>query len=513
MSKRRLTISAVLIVKDEEEVLAECLDSVRWADEIVVYDTGSTDATREIARRYTDKVIDGYWDDDFSAARNRALEHATGDWVLSIDADEVFESQGSTLRKRLARAQVSTYGVRIVNTGYSSVDATVEFTAKRVFRREGHHWVGQLHEQIAAVDGQTAAGGVLTGIRLRHSGYADAERLSGEKSVRNISLAREQLEAARTAGDQRDVGIALVHLARSLLMDPQAHDEVFDAAEQAWERHDLFGDQIAQQLCLSLYAINLERGDTEQALLWVERWRTVQPDNPQVDIAEAQVHERSGNFEAGLAALARVPTVALDGSYGEIRRSAAINVEVSLLARSGQPEKAEAVVREALRTGDGDPWPLVVATRLGEDVLRGLLGELSDEQWRRWALLCVKDGSRNALRVLELMDEYRPGDLTVLASAARIAPAYGLEIAAEWDARLRRHGLGEMSALVRFAADKRIPPQDRALAAALAFSAYHDERALPHLEEALDRVPTQRRSELAAALEVVAPGLVTFTSD
>ena len=514
MSKKRLTISVVLIVKDEEAVLADSLDSVLWADEIVVYDTGSTDTTREIARRYTDKVIDGYWDDDFAAARNRALEHATGDWVLSIDADEVFESQGSTLRKHLARATEDTYGIRIINTGASSVEETFEFTAKRVFRREGHHWVGHLHEQIATTDGQITAGGVFTGIRLRHSGYADAERMSGEKADRNTALARDQLATAQEAGDDFEMAVARVHLSRSLVMSND-FDESVQVAEEAWAAADLLSDQLIHALAFTQYKAFLLRPDvdTDAALRWVERWRTAQPNSAAVDVAAAEVHQRAGDIEAGLAALDRIPTVSRDGSGGELRRSSVVNLEMTLLAAAGRADEALEVAQRAVRSRDGDPWPVVILEALGEDALRSLLPDLSDEQWRRWALLAVNDGGRGALRVLELMDEYRPGNGAVLASAARVASLHGLEAAADWDARLRRHGLGEMSVLVAFAADQRAAPADRALAAALAVSAYSDERALPYLEEALDRVPTQGRRELAEALDIVAPGLVTFTSD
>ncbi len=82
------TLAAVLIVKDEQDNLAACLDSLRWADEIVVYDTGSRDATREIARRYTERVIsDPDWR-GFGIARQRAQRQTRADWILMVDADE-----------------------------------------------------------------------------------------------------------------------------------------------------------------------------------------------------------------------------------------------------------------------------------------------------------------------------------------------------------------------------------------------------------------------------------------
>ena len=86
------TLSVVMIVKDETRCLAECLDSIRdIADEIVIGDTGSLDDTVAVAHRYAAKVHTVPWRDDFAAARNEVLQHATGDWLLHLDADEVLD--------------------------------------------------------------------------------------------------------------------------------------------------------------------------------------------------------------------------------------------------------------------------------------------------------------------------------------------------------------------------------------------------------------------------------------
>jgi len=82
-----MTISAVVICGNEEANIGDCLESVKWCDEIVVVDSMSADRTPEIARRYTKKVIQRPWP-GYVAQKNFALEQATGDWVLSLDADE-----------------------------------------------------------------------------------------------------------------------------------------------------------------------------------------------------------------------------------------------------------------------------------------------------------------------------------------------------------------------------------------------------------------------------------------
>lgn len=89
-----ITISACMIVKNEEKILARCLDSLKgiW-DELIIVDTGSTDKTKEIAAQYTDKIYDFKWIDDFSAARNFAMEKATCDYIYTPDADEILDEE------------------------------------------------------------------------------------------------------------------------------------------------------------------------------------------------------------------------------------------------------------------------------------------------------------------------------------------------------------------------------------------------------------------------------------
>ena len=89
-----ITISLCMIVKNEERILKRCLDSVRdLVDEIIIVDTGSTDATKWIAAGYTDKIYDFTLNDDFSAARNFAFSKATKEYIYSADADEVLSEE------------------------------------------------------------------------------------------------------------------------------------------------------------------------------------------------------------------------------------------------------------------------------------------------------------------------------------------------------------------------------------------------------------------------------------
>ena len=96
-------LSVIIITKNEFDQIRQCLESIRWADEIVVLDSGSTDGTVNICREFTDKVFETDWP-GFGPQKNRALDKATGDWVFSIDADERVSPE---LRQEIEQAMTS----------------------------------------------------------------------------------------------------------------------------------------------------------------------------------------------------------------------------------------------------------------------------------------------------------------------------------------------------------------------------------------------------------------------
>ncbi|QDU00981.1 SPBc2 prophage-derived glycosyltransferase SunS [Gimesia chilikensis] len=95
-----MSLSVIVIVKNEESTIRECLASVAWADEIIVLDSGSTDQTVAICKEYTEHVYETDWP-GFGPQKNRALEYASNEWVLSIDADERISYDLQTEIKRV----------------------------------------------------------------------------------------------------------------------------------------------------------------------------------------------------------------------------------------------------------------------------------------------------------------------------------------------------------------------------------------------------------------------------
>lgn len=142
-----MKLSAVLIVKNEEELVSNALESVKEFDEIVVVDTGSTDRTVEIAKQYTDKVFFFPWVDDFSAARNYAIEKATGDWIYSIDADQKLLSPISLVKEEVERAEQGGHKTVLVKTLTAGPHA---HWREVLFKKDSEvFWKGAYHECIS----------------------------------------------------------------------------------------------------------------------------------------------------------------------------------------------------------------------------------------------------------------------------------------------------------------------------------------------------------------------------
>jgi len=189
--------SATLIVKNEEGVLARCLDSLRdVVDEIVVVDTGSTDGTRRIAETFTSNVYSYPWNDDFAAARNFALGQASGEYVFSVDADEYLvdpvkaREQLDAFVKRHDPATVGTVDV-VSPAGAASTATQSVFAAQRFFRRDRFRFEGAIHEQLVPLSGQKSA--APTGLRLMHTGYAQDPTDPDHKSHRNKRILMAEL--------------------------------------------------------------------------------------------------------------------------------------------------------------------------------------------------------------------------------------------------------------------------------------------------------------------------------
>ena len=204
------TISLCMIVRDEEEMLPATLSAVApFVDQMVVVDTGSTDRTREIAREAGAEVHEFEWTGSFSDARNESLRHATGDWILWLDADEQLVAEdGPQLRELARRTWVEGYHVLETHFLGSGNDGTATHTPMRMFRRRPEYeWRGTIHEQVAWALPTWLPGRVQhTNVRVDHFGYMADVVADRDKRRRNLELLLAQHEREPSAFTSFNIG-------------------------------------------------------------------------------------------------------------------------------------------------------------------------------------------------------------------------------------------------------------------------------------------------------------------
>lgn len=192
-----LRLSLCMIVRDEEQILSQCLAAVAGAvDEIVVVDTGSTDATIEIARSFGARIIEREWTGSFADARNVSFDAATGDWLMYLDADEVLVREDHELLRSLTGRtwREAFYFAQTSYTGDREDGGAVAHDVLRMFRnRDRYRFEGRLHEQVAhRLPGYLPERIETAGVRVEHYGYLGVVREERCKSARNIELLRLQ---------------------------------------------------------------------------------------------------------------------------------------------------------------------------------------------------------------------------------------------------------------------------------------------------------------------------------
>lgn len=232
-------LSLCLIVKNEEDNLTRCVNSVRGlVDEVIVVDTGSTDATQRIASQHGAKVVPfDFTSVDFAAARNRAIESAKGRWVLMLDADETLHPAHAPMVETLmAKEENAAYYLERHNHWSDSEKPTVDYVVRLFPNRPDYRYRGRVHETINA--SIVAGGGRLhmTDIRLDHNFSQDREA----RRLKNrwyIEILKEEIAADPNDDSRLDFLAAEYHqlemfdeatevadrIVRARPRDPRAH--------------------------------------------------------------------------------------------------------------------------------------------------------------------------------------------------------------------------------------------------------------------------------------------------
>ena len=261
VAKPKLTLA--MIVKNEARCLARCLRSIGpVAQEIVVVDTGSTDDTVGIARQFGARVEHFTWVDDFSAARNHALQQASGGWILFLDADEY---ASESLVREIGEFIATRHGVGRLNIVSEFIRNNQRFTSQcyvsRLFPR-GAHFEGRIHEQLVSPLPRVNLNG-----ELLHDGYLDAK-----KSDRNILLLLRELEES----PQNTYYLFQLALEYSSLAQTQ---EALGALETAYALIN-GSESFAPNLVVDYLHAILETKQFDAGLAVIERWAGALDDFP-----------------------------------------------------------------------------------------------------------------------------------------------------------------------------------------------------------------------------------------
>jgi len=189
------TLSLVMIARNEESIIGQSLASVKdICDEMIVIDTGSTDKTKEIALSYGAKVFDFAWIDHFAAARNESINHATSDWLLMLDADEVIpETAKAGLRKILEENDKSkVYNVNIENL--SDGGDVVKHYNFRLFPNDPEvRFVNRIHEALQ-MNPKRHKTCLAEGVKIVHYGYLNVHKVRKGTNERNLRILLKEVE-------------------------------------------------------------------------------------------------------------------------------------------------------------------------------------------------------------------------------------------------------------------------------------------------------------------------------
>ena len=247
-----MSISLCMIAKDEEKSIGDAIDSVKGiVDEVIVIDTGSSDGTKKVAASRGAKVIEQKWSDDFSAARNESLKHATKDWILVLDCDEVIAREDLPKIRELAKREDAdgfaftqlNYANNKAITGWRTAPASpytkgydgfYASSITRLFRNgKGFHFKGEVHELVEPSIAEKKGKIEPANVAIHHYGNADPEK-ARKKLLGYLDIAKKKAGERQDAQSYYELGV----IQKDLGQDEEARQS-FEAAIGKDKHHAL----------------------------------------------------------------------------------------------------------------------------------------------------------------------------------------------------------------------------------------------------------------------------------
>jgi hypothetical protein len=501
-SFRAESITVCLIACNEGDRITRAIASARsLADEIVVYDTGSSDATVALAEAAGARAITGVWSDDFAAARNAALRHCRGEWVLSLDADEELVCPSPVaVRAALTKAPDDLLAFQVPIHNLLGIGTTPGYThvAERLFRRSRCCWRGRLHEQL--VDVQTnvlAKSARLNQMHLTHDGYAAGALVDGAKAERNVRLARAEVEDPQLG----DRGAALVALGRAL-WGAGAEEPALSALLAGAETTSY---PTARRQALSAAArIALRRGDLGRAETLVGALAAASHRQVAAERIAAGIALARGEYARCLLSLDHVEGAGPDDDGYEYGPASLAEWRAAALLGVGRADAALGILLGELGSSGAVPAPLDLFYEAACEA--GALDELARRLPRPLPSFLAAEmlslAPERAIRLLELLWQHAAGrpDDSLLAAGTLVARRLTGAPLVDWARRIRAVGHVELCPLLARAQASELCPERRAEAALAALDVFgDDERAAQALVRAVDAFDADRRNSFVAA--------------
>lgn len=261
-------LSLCMIVKNESKYIDACLNSVKdIMDEIIIVDTGSTDNTKEIVSKYTDKIYDFEWVNDFAKARNYSFSKATGQYIMWLDADDILLEEDRKRLKRL-KTQLSdkivpvsmTYDYAFDNSG----NVTLSLKRNRIIKNENKKdvWVGFVHEIIPVNINDSYESDVhITHTRSHSNGTRNLDIFESKLKSGMVFDSRNTLYYAKELYYNSLYDRAIEEFTKFLSMADVWIEDVIDVLIKMADIYSILGNTTRERQCLQLtfdYAIRAE---------------------------------------------------------------------------------------------------------------------------------------------------------------------------------------------------------------------------------------------------------------
>ncbi|MBO6202723.1 MAG: glycosyltransferase [Selenomonas sp.] len=356
-----LKITACVIAKNEAANIKRWLDNAQiYADECILLDTGSTDNTCELAKGA--QIHHYEWQDDFAAARNKALEYVTGDWVAFLDADEYFarpqEVRGALAELVYRHSEADALRVTIRNVDADDGQREISrFCNIRLFRNKPElRYVGRVHENLEHITGKAVKDWEEPQLEIMHTGYSSHIVL--DKTRRNLALLQADIaERGEHPGHYRYLADCYYMLGDYR----QAQLYALQAIDAPLKGQGTHGDMYYMVL-LCMKALE---EPAEEILAFAEAASRMFPSRPDFMAVQGLVYYQNGDYTRGQERLARACKLAAasDGhessSFGDLA-AMVYAAKAGCEAHLGNYEQALQDSRQAMEINPGEELALEV---------------------------------------------------------------------------------------------------------------------------------------------------------